>query len=61
MANKNRTTEKQETPETTQKPDGVFMMEKDGQTIVAELFFNHNSRETFRDRLIRRILTDKND
>ncbi len=30
----------------------------EGQTIVAELFFNHSGTETFRDKLLKVILAD---
>ncbi|ANU49300.1 hypothetical protein ADH76_26035 [Enterocloster clostridioformis] len=50
--------EKKGTPAAPQKPDGIITTQRDGQTIVAELFFNHSSKETFRDKLLKRILAD---
>ena len=32
-----------------QTPDSIITTQRNGQTIVAELFFNHSSTETFRD------------
>ena len=39
-------------------PDGIITTQRDGQTIVAELFFNHSGTETFRDKLLKTILAD---
>ena len=39
----NLLTEKKGTPTPPTKPDGVITTQRNGQTIVAELFFNHNS------------------
>ena len=44
---------------TPQSPDSVITTQRDGQTIVAELFFNHSGTETFRDKLLKVILADK--
>ncbi len=41
-----------------QSPDNIITTQRNGQTIVAELFFNHSSAETFRDKLLKVILTD---
>ena len=43
---------------TPQSPDSVITTQRDGQTIVAELFFNHRSAETFCDKLLKAILAD---
>ena len=43
---------------TPQSPDSVITTQRDGQTIVAELFFNHSGTETFRDKLLKTILAD---
>ena len=51
-------TEKKETPAPPRKPDGIITTHRDGQTIVAELFFNHSSTETFRDKLLKLVLAD---
>ena len=36
-----------------QTPDSIITTRRNGQTIVAELFFNHSSTETFRDKLVK--------
>ena len=51
-------TEKNETPTPPRKPDGIITTHRNGQTIVAELFFNHSGTETFRDKLLKVILAD---
>ena len=52
-------TEKKETSTPPRKPDGIITTQRDGQIIVAELFFNHSGTETFRDKLLKMILADK--
>ena len=39
-------------------PDSIITTQRNGQTIVAELFFNHSGTETFRDKLLKVILSD---
>ena len=51
-------TEKKGTPTPPTKPDGIITTQRNGQTIVAELFFNHSSTETFRDKLLKLVLAD---
>ena len=41
-----------------QAPDSIITTQRNGQTIVAELFFNHSSTETFRDKLLKLVLAD---
>lgn len=53
-------TETRETPAPPpRKPDGIITTQRNGQTIVAELFFNHSATETFRDKLLKMILADR--
>ncbi len=52
-------TETQKTPAPPPKPDGIITTQMNGQTIVAELFFNHSGTETFRNKLLKMILADK--
>ena len=52
-------TEKNKTPAPPRKPDGIITTQRNGQTIVAELFFNHSGTETFRDKLLKMILADR--
>ena len=51
-------TEKKGTPTPPTKPDGVITTQGNGQTIVAELFFNRSGTETFRDKLLKLVLAD---
>jgi len=51
-------TEKKGTPTPPTKPDGIITTQRNGQTIVAELFFNPGGTETFRDKLLKMILAD---
>ena len=46
------------TPTAPRNPDSIITTQRNGQTIVAELFFNHSSTETFRDKLLKTILAD---
>ena len=39
-----------------QTPDNIITTQRNGQTIVAELFFYHSSTETFRDKLLKLAL-----
>ena len=41
------------------QPDGIITTQAGGQTFVVELFFNHDSKETFRDKLLKVILADR--
>ena len=41
-----------------QTPDSIITTQRNGQTIVAELFFNHSSTETFCDKLLKLVLAD---
>ena len=41
-----------------QTPDSIITTQRNGQTIVVELFFNHSSTETFRDKLLKLVLAD---
>ena len=43
---------------TPQSPDNIITTQRDGQTIVAELFFNRSGTEAFRDKLLKVILSD---
>ena len=51
-------TEKKGTLTPPPKPDGIITTQRNGQTIVAELFFNAGGTETFRDKLLKLILAD---
>ena len=46
------------TPTEPRNPDSIITTQRNGQTIVAELFFNPNGTETFSDKLLKTILAD---
>jgi hypothetical protein len=46
------------TPTTKKKPDGTHTTKADNQTFVMEIFFDHDSSETFQDKLLRIILAE---
>ncbi len=46
------TPERQDTP---RKPDGVFTTQIDNHTIITEIFFDHSSKDTFQDKLLKAI------
>ena len=46
------------TPTAPSKPDGTLTTQIDNQTFIIEVFFDHDSKETFQDKLLRVILAD---
>jgi len=44
---------------TTIKPDGTFVQEQGKQILIVDVFFNHNSSETFEDKFLRVILAEE--
>jgi hypothetical protein len=44
---------------TTSKPDGTFVQRLDKQTFIVDIFFNHNTAETFEDKFLRVILAEE--
>ena len=51
-------TEEPKTTDTPRKPDGIITTQANNQTFVVELFFNHSSTETFRDKLLKMTLAE---
>ena len=51
-------TKKTETPTTPIKPDGTLTTQINNQTFVIEVYFNHDSKETFQDKLLRVVLAE---
>ena len=41
-----------------QTPDSIITTRRNGEIIVAELFFNHSNTETCRDKLLKLALAD---
>ena len=54
-------TEKPITQEQTapRKPDGVMTKRLGAKTFIAEIFFNHSSKDTFQDKLLKAIRSEK--
>ena len=48
-----------ETPATPRKPDGTFTRQINNQTLIIEVFFKQNGADTFQDKLLRVILSEK--
>lgn len=44
-----------ETPATPRKPDGTLTKQTENQTFIMQVFFNHDSKETFQDKLLKVI------
>ena len=40
-------------------PDGVLTRKFGAKTFIAEIFFNHSSRDTFQDQLLKVIRSEK--
>jgi len=41
------------------KPDGTLTMQTNNQTFIMQVFFNHDSKETFQDKLLKVILAEE--
>ena len=50
---------KREEQTAARKPDGVFTRKFGAKTFIAEIFFNHSSRDTFQDKLLKAIRSEK--
>jgi len=46
-------------PAGKRKPDGTLTKRTKNQTCVMQVFFNHDSKETFQDKLLKVILADE--
>jgi hypothetical protein len=46
------------TTEEAKTPDGTLVTQTDSQTFVMDVFFNHDSKETFQDKLLKVILAE---
>lgn len=51
-----KATEGQTTP---RKPDGVLTTQKGNLTLITEIFFNHDSKATFQDKLMKVIAAEE--
>lgn len=41
------------------KPDGILTRKFGAKTFIAEIFFNHGSKDTFQDKLLKVIRSEK--
>ena len=41
------------------KPDGVLTRKFGAKTFIAEIYFNHSSKDTFQDKLLKAIRSEK--
>lgn len=46
-------TQADETQTTPRKPDGILTKKIGGKTFVTEIYFDHNSKDTFQDKLLK--------
>jgi predicted Rdx family selenoprotein len=53
------TVETAQTPQAPRKADGTLTTQVDNQTFIFEVFFNHESKETFQDKLLRVVLAEE--
>jgi hypothetical protein len=47
-----------EAPTAPRKPDGTLTKQTENQTFIMQVFFNHDSKETFQDKLLKVILAE---
>ena len=50
---------KSEEQNAARKPDGVLTKKFGAKTFIAEIFFNHSSRDTFQEKLLKAIRSEK--
>lgn len=41
------------------KPDGVLTTKKEGKTFITEIFFDHDSKESFQDKMVKVIRSEQ--
>jgi len=46
------------TPTEQKKPDGTLTKQTENQTFIMQVFFNHDSKETFQDKLLKIMLAE---
>ena len=46
-------------PTENRKPDGTLTKQTENQTLIMQVFFNHESTETFQDKLLKVILAEE--
>ena len=53
---KPQTNEEQATP---RKPDGILTKKMNGKTFVTEIYFDPNSKDTFQDKLLKVVQSER--
>lgn len=48
-----------EVPAALRKPDGTLTRQTENQTFIMQVFFNHDSKETFQDKLLKVVLAEE--
>ena len=48
-----------ETPDAPRKPDGILTKKNGEKTFVTELYFDHDSKDTFQDKLLKVIRSEQ--
>ena len=46
-------------PQAQKKPDGTLTTHTNNQTMIMQVFFNHDSKETFEEKLLRVVLAEE--
>ena len=49
----------EEEQEESQKPDGVLTKNINGKTFVTEIYFDRNSKDTFQDKLLKVVKSER--
>ena len=49
----------QEPPAGKRKPDGTLTTQTENQIFIMQVFFDHDSKETFQDKLLKVILAEE--
>jgi len=52
-------TKAKEIPTGQKKPDGTLTKQTENQTFIMQVFFNHESKETFQDKLLKIIFAEE--
>lgn len=52
-------TQTPETPTVPRKPDGILTTQINNQTFITEIFFDHDSKDTFEDKLLKVIFAEQ--
>jgi hypothetical protein len=50
-------TDKEQT--SPRKPDGVLTTKMEGKTFITEIYFDHDSKETFQDKMLKVIRSER--